>query len=173
MYRRRGERYSDVCVEESDRFGGGSVMVWAVISHNHKTQLVIVRGTLNAQRYQDNILRAVVVPFMRANPQMTLMQDNSTCQSARATRAFLAANNINVMDLTSRSPDCNPIEHLWDELYRRVKKQPNPPRTVQELEQSLVNQWAGIPQNFIQRYTGSMRRRCQAGLNANGGHTRY
>ena len=71
----RGERYSDVCVEESDRFGGGSVMVWAGISHNHKTQLVVVRGTLNAQRYQDNILIPYGVPFMKANPQMTLMQD--------------------------------------------------------------------------------------------------
>ena len=29
VYRRRGERFTDQCVYESDRFGGGSVMVWA------------------------------------------------------------------------------------------------------------------------------------------------
>ena len=72
MYRLRGERCSDVCVEESDRLGGGSVMIWAGMSQNHKTKLVVVtRGTLNVQRYQNNIPRPVVIPFMRANPQMT------------------------------------------------------------------------------------------------------
>jgi hypothetical protein len=31
VYRRRRERFTDQCVYESDRFGGGSVMVWAGI----------------------------------------------------------------------------------------------------------------------------------------------
>jgi hypothetical protein len=31
VYRRRGERFTQQCVYESDRFGGGSVMVWAGI----------------------------------------------------------------------------------------------------------------------------------------------
>ena len=30
VWRRRGERYADCCVRECSRFGGGSVMVWAV-----------------------------------------------------------------------------------------------------------------------------------------------
>ena len=32
VYRRIGERFSDVCVVERDRFGGGSVIVWGGIS---------------------------------------------------------------------------------------------------------------------------------------------
>jgi hypothetical protein len=32
VYRRTGERYSDVCVRERGQYGGGSVMVWAGIS---------------------------------------------------------------------------------------------------------------------------------------------
>ena len=43
MYRRRGERFTDQCVYESDRFGGGSVMVWAGICHDGRTQLKIVQ----------------------------------------------------------------------------------------------------------------------------------
>ena len=43
VYRRRGERFSDQCVYESDRFGGGSVMVWAGICHDGRTRLKIVQ----------------------------------------------------------------------------------------------------------------------------------
>ena len=39
VYRRRGERYSDVNVKEHDRYGGGSVMVWAAVTLNRRTPL--------------------------------------------------------------------------------------------------------------------------------------
>jgi hypothetical protein len=42
------ERFTDQCVYESDRFGGGSVMIWAGICHDGHTRLKIVQGTLNA-----------------------------------------------------------------------------------------------------------------------------
>ena len=56
MYRRLGERYSDACVREVDRFGGGgggSVMVWGGISHGVKMHLVVIQGNLTAVRYRD------------------------------------------------------------------------------------------------------------------------
>ena len=57
VYRRLGERYSDACVREVDRFGGGdSVMVWSGISHGVKTPLVVIQGTLTAVRYRDQVL---------------------------------------------------------------------------------------------------------------------
>ena len=31
IYRRRRERFADGCVKETDRFGGGGVMVWGGI----------------------------------------------------------------------------------------------------------------------------------------------
>lgn len=46
VYRRRHERFAANCVQEVDRFGGGSVMMWAAISHTGRTDLVHVNGTL-------------------------------------------------------------------------------------------------------------------------------
>ena len=43
----------------------GGVMVWAGISYGQRTKLHFVDGNLNAQRYRDQILRPVVVPFIR------------------------------------------------------------------------------------------------------------
>ena len=65
VYRRRGERFTDQCVYESDRFGGGSVMVWAGICHDGRTQLKIVQGTLNTVKYRDDSLDPIVLPFLQ------------------------------------------------------------------------------------------------------------
>ena len=65
VYHRRWERLTDQCVDESDRFGGGSVMVWAGICHDGRTQLQIVQGTLNAVKYRDDILDPIVLPFLQ------------------------------------------------------------------------------------------------------------
>ena len=71
-------------------------------------------------------------------------------------------------------PDLSLIEHLWDELGRHVLPRQNPPETLQELRYALVHEWwNNIPQAFIQRSIGSMRRRCEAVDAARGGHTRY
>jgi hypothetical protein len=51
VYRRRGERFSDACVLETYRFGGGSVMIWGGISHVARTDLKVIDGNLNAARY--------------------------------------------------------------------------------------------------------------------------
>ena len=41
----RRERFADGCVKQTDRFGGGGVMVWGKITHVGKTNLKIVVGT--------------------------------------------------------------------------------------------------------------------------------
>jgi hypothetical protein len=48
-----------------------------------------------------------------------------------------------------------------------------PPETLQELRDARVPDWNNIPQAFIQRLIGSMRRRCEAVVAARGGHRRY
>jgi hypothetical protein len=46
VYHMRGERFTDQCVYESDRFGGGGVMVWVGICHDGRTYRV---HAINAQ----------------------------------------------------------------------------------------------------------------------------
>ena len=67
----------------------------------------------------------------------------------------------------------SPIEHAWDEMERRLRQGPNQPLTLADLGQMLLETWNNIPQAFFNRLVSSMRRRCQACINANGGHTRY
>lgn len=174
VWRRTGERYTDACVSERDRFGGGSCMVWGGIIGNQKTPLLVIRGNLTARRYIDEVLNPIAIPFIaRQGANVIFQQDNATAHSAALTTAFLNNQGINVLPWPSRSPDLNCIEHLWDELGKRVRNRQNPPQNVVQLEQALVDEWRRIPANVIRRLTRSMRRRCLAVVNANGGHTRY
>lgn len=173
VYRRRGERYTEPCVVERDQFRGGSVMIWAGISLHLKTPLVVVRGNLNAARYQDEILRPVVIPVIHQNRGMTLMHDGATSHTALTTRTLLRQRGVNVLPWPSKSPDLNPIENIWDELGRRVYRSPNPPVNPMELQDRLLQEWANMPVAFFRNYIMSMRSRCLAVIRANGGHTRY
>ena len=172
IYRRKNERFAQCCIRETDRFGGGSVMVWGGIMGNQKTDLVIVQGNLNAQGYI-NVLRNHLLPFMQNNgPQATFQHDNARPHTARVTTRFLANNNVNVLPWPAVSPDLNPIEHIWDELGRRVRTN-HQINNVDDLRQALLLEWQAIPNDVIRRYVNSMRRRILECIRRNGGHTRY
>ena len=123
IWRRRGERYANCCVHETDRWGGGNVMVWGGISFRYRTPLIIIDGTLTSQRYINEVLRPTVVPFLATHRDVTLFQqDNARPHSARATMAFLQQQNIATLPWLAFSPDLSPIEHLWDQLGRAVRQ---------------------------------------------------
>ncbi|GFX19589.1 transposable element Tcb2 transposase [Trichonephila clavipes] len=49
------------------------------------------------------------------------------------------------MEWPARSPDLNPIEHLWDYLRREVAALNPPPRSLHELKQGLFCVWSSLP----------------------------
>ena len=102
------------------------------------------------------------------------MHDNAPVHKSVVTNRFLRANNIPLLHpWPAHSPDLNPIEHLWDILDRAIRARPRQPRTLAQLEQALIEEWNNIPQQRITRLIQSMRRRCEAVINARGHHTRY
>ena len=148
-------------------------MIWGEIFGNQKTDNVFLQGNLNGQIYIDNVINNSLVPLFTAQPQLTLMQDGATPHTARIVADHLANLGIAVLPWPSKSPDLNPIEHLWDQLERRVRARQQPPTNLAELCRALQEEWDAIPAERVRRLTVSMRRRCLAVMAANGGHTRY
>ena len=86
----------------------------------------------------DTILAPAVIPFINRRRRHTVFQqDNARPHTARLTRQFLTANNVDVMQWPAFSAELSPVEQIWDELDRRVRNRPNPPQTLAQLEQAL------------------------------------
>lgn len=171
VYRRRGERYADACVVERDRFGGGSVMVWGGIAYGHKMPLIVINGNLNAVQYRDRIL-STVAPYVQQH-QLTLQQDNARPHVARICRDYLQAQHVDPLEWPPYSPDLSPIEHLWDEIDRRIRRRPQAPQNLQQLTDAIIEEWDRLPQRKINTLVLSMHKRIRAATLARGGHTRY
>lgn len=182
VYRRQGERFAQACIQETVEYGGGSCMFWGGMSVAGKTDLVCVsrtggargQGSLTAHRYITEILEEHVVPYAGfVGEGFTLMHDNARAHTAAIVRAYLQEVRISVMQWPARSPDLNPIEHLWDHLKRKVRSRDPAPTTLQELEAAVMEEWARIPQEQILKLVRSMRHRMEAVIRARGGNTRF
>ncbi len=71
-------------------------MVWAGTCYGQRTPVHFIDGILNAQRYRDEILRLIVVPFIHDHYLM-LQHDNARPHVARICTQFLEAENIPVL----------------------------------------------------------------------------
>ena len=74
---RNGERHAEVNAQPRHAYNGESVMVWAGVTADRRTDLVVVPGILTGQRYIDEILRPHVVPFLRPMGNNGIFQDDN------------------------------------------------------------------------------------------------
>lgn len=172
--RLRGERFSDCCIKEHDRHGGGSLMIWAGVWGSGRTPLVRINGTLDAQKYRTQIVLPFIVPTVQ-DYHLTLQQDNARPHVARIVSQTLEENHVPILPWPSRSPDFSPIEHLWDELGRSVRHDcihPTP-TNLNELMRMLEEKWNAISPETIRNAVLSMPSRLQQCLGSRGGHTNY
>ena len=75
------------------------------------------------------------------------------------------------LDFPPYSPDLNPIENLWSILARRVEQRTC--ETMEELQDTVADEWNKIEPEVLQNLAHSMPARCQAVIEANGWHTKY
>ena len=65
----------------------------------------------------------------------------------------------------------NPIEHLWDELDRRLKKRQ--PTSKSDLQRVLLEEWNSIGRDVIEKLVDSMPNRFYVCIKQKGHPTRY
>ena len=121
---------------------------------------MIPDGYLTGVLYR-GILQNTLVPFARHyfGDNYRYQDDNATPHRARVVLDFLQQGNVTKMEQPPGSPDCYPIEHLWDELGRAISSMDNPLQNLDELGQALLDKWAQIPVQRLQRLVTSMPRR--------------
>ena len=75
------------------------MMVLVGITYEYRTQLVVIDGSLNAQKYRHSVLAPHVVPLLQNHGVISVFQqDNARSQVAHDNIRFLQNNNIDFID---------------------------------------------------------------------------
>lgn len=171
--RRPGEELLEQCVVPTVKFGGGSVMVWGAMCYRGVGYLEDVSGRLDAEGYID-ILGNSMVPSAHLHffgDTYVLQDDNAPCHRAKKVRDWLLDQGIQRLTWPAQSPDLNPIENLWGDIKRQLKR--NPPRHLRDLSATIHALWESISPDRCRDLVESMPNRIQTCIKAKGGYTKY
>jgi|KBSSwiStaDraftv2_1062776.scaffolds.fasta_scaffold275747_2 transposase len=174
VWRKPSEKYHVDCLVPTVKHSSG-IMVWGCFAREKVGPLVMLEGSVTGRVYQQT-LQDHLLPFIASldSSQIWIFQDdNATVHRTAAVKKFKEDNNILSLTWPPQSPDLNPIEHLWDELERRLRKRENIPRNKQELFSALKEEWLNIEPHVLANLIDSMPRRVKAVLKSRGMPTRY
>ncbi|UYV83088.1 hypothetical protein LAZ67_22002161 [Cordylochernes scorpioides] len=159
VWRRRGERSNPAAIVERPTVRQRGIMVWGAIAYDSRSPLLRIQGTMMAQRYVDDVLRPVTLPYLQGVPNALYQQDNARPHTARISQQALQ--DVQMLPWPPYSPDLSPIEHVWDIIGRRLHALPQP-RSEDELWQIVEREWRAIPQDAIRTVIDSLPRRVAA-----------
>ena len=176
VWRTSGTRFEQQNLVPTVKHNGGSIMVWSCFSSRGLGPLVLVEGTMDRWDYIE-VMRKHLLPYIERKFHgrgYIFQDDNAAVHTARDVVAWIQENNIRTLaNWPSQSPDLNPIEHLWAELERRVKKSKRKPKNKKDLFNILKKEWGKIDRQYYINLISSMPRRIQECINSNGGSTKY
>ena len=155
---------------------GPSLHVWGGISYEGKTELVFLNTSVTGNVYR-NVLQTHLLPFVQekhGGPSECILQDdNAAPHRAAVVDQWKQHAQLRTLRWPSKSPDMNPIEHVWSHMKRKIRQQSPPPQNLEQLRQEMKNCWDDIPRDYLKRLVLSMPKRVNSLLVSRGGYTRY
>lgn len=167
IIRKPGQRYCPDCLQhgaepskDSDR---KRQHAWAAVGYNFKSPLVWyeipsnTNGKMTQLVYRDQILEAVVRPWLQAGQQFVLEEDGDSGhgpEKENLVRKWKEENGLKLYFNYHDSPDLSPIENCWQAPKQNVNKYPHwDDYTVREL---MEKGWEDLRQETINAWIDSM-----------------
>jgi transposase len=98
-----------------------SFMVWGGVWYDGRTELAIIDGTIDAEKYQQILSDYLVRPGLTI--ELDVLQDQATPHTAESTDEFISEQGITMINNPRSSPELNPIEKVWGWIKQQASKQ--------------------------------------------------
>jgi hypothetical protein len=170
-----GEELDLNCVVEKRRKTPGW-MFWACFSGGEKGPCLFWEkewGTITNESYREHVT-PLVQGWCRLRPGLIFMQDNASAHKKEETLQDLRERGVTIMSWPPNSPDLNPIEAVWCQMKDYIQwKYGDQVFSYNRLREIVREAWDSITEEQLLSLVKSMKERCQAVINAQGGHTKY
>ena len=162
--RRVRERMLEQYTMQTIKHGGGNIMVWGCFGGGQVGLIAKIDGKMTKEVYLKILKEHVLVCGTELiGKRFVFQQDNDPKHTAKVVNQYLNEKQeeglLKVMTWPPQSPDCNPIELLWDHLDRAVRK--TPPRGKNDLWEAIQNIWKNIDEEFLKKLIDRMPRICR------------
>ena len=190
VLRKRGERRRLDCIQFTFNSGRDSVMCWAAIGYNFKSELYFVSQEgqgkgFTQKKYEEQILRGPLKSIFkeRHSQGFFCVEDGSKVHGLKDTRGNKGLCNstrvechiITLIDWPPCSPDLNPIENVWRILKQKLRnRNPHGGWNLTQLKEALMDIWNNeITVEDFNKYIDSMPQRIRKVLARRGAQTPY
>ena len=183
QYLLKGEKHL-IRRHDKDKISKG-IHYYGGLSYLGLTDLVKIKGSVNAQKYVEDVLPKLVFKHQKRRKKEGLAtevmlfddpstfifeQDHASCHDAKVTQEWLSENCydfISSEDAPSKLDDLWPIERVWAIMTARVYAHPRP-QTIKELEKRVEYCWKNFDRVTLKKLIHEIPLRIQA-IIKNGG----
>lgn len=175
-WRKSGDRLLDQHVQSTVKHGGGNIMVWGCMTWEGVGKLHLIEGKMDKYVYR-NILETELMGTIQMQgleeDEVIFQHDNDPKHTAHYVVEWLRAQKFELIGHPPQSPDLNPIEHLWNEVDRRLRRSKRKPTSKSDLWEKIQEIWYDIEPDVVRKLIRSMPQRALDVYHARGGHTRW
>jgi transposase len=176
VWKKAGEGLRDRHVEGTQKYGGGSLMMWGCMLWEGVGDACKIDGKMDGELYTqilEDELQSSVQAYGKTPEDVLFQQDNDPKHKCKKAQNWFNDHDFQVLLWPAQSPDLNPIEQLWTHLKRRLGDYEAPPKGILELWERVQEEWSQIEPGVCQGLIESMSSRMEAVLKAKGGYTKY
>uniref|UniRef100_A0A8C2CHQ7 Tc1-like transposase DDE domain-containing protein n=1 Tax=Cyprinus carpio TaxID=7962 RepID=A0A8C2CHQ7_CYPCA len=128
-----------------------SLMVWGCMS-------ACGMGSLHIWKVLGQHMLPSICRLFQGRPCI-FQHDNARPHTASITTSWLRRRRIRVLKWPACSPDLSPIENIWRIIKRKMRQRR--PKTAEQLEACIRQEWANIPIPKLEQLVSSVPRRLQ------------
>jgi transposase len=176
VWKRAGEGLSDRLVQGTQKYGGGSLMMWGCMLWEGVGYACKIDGKMTGELYtkiMEDELQESLAFYDKDPSSIIFQQDNDPKHKCNKATTWFEDHELKVLPWPAQSPDLNPIEHLWTHLKVKLGEYERVPAGILELWERVQVEWEKIEPEVCQNLIESMPRRVAAVLKAKGGYTKY
>jgi len=140
------EALNDKLVEETQKFEGGSLIMWGCM-WDGVGYACKIDGRMDTELYckiLEEDLQASFRYYKKPIKKVVFQQDGDSKHTSGLATAWFKHHGIKPMDWPAYFPDLNPIEHLWWYLKKKLGEYEDPLSRILELWKRMKREWNEI-----------------------------